>query len=174
VILPRYPPAQILWAGPTHGTYTSRQLWGDLTGAGVSVTSAQTSQTLELDGGAQIQVLDVNTRGATLLLTWQSFRLLLPIGIDFEAIERLQPTIQPVTALLLSESGYAPLNPDAWLEKLSPQLTVLSVAADDRQGLPDVEVLEALEAYTILRTDQNGWIELTTDGEQLWVEAEKH
>jgi hypothetical protein len=28
-----------------------------------------------------------------------------------------------------------------------------------------------VEAYTLLRTDQYGRIELSTDGEQLWVEA---
>jgi hypothetical protein len=31
---------------------------------------------------------------------------------------------------------------------------LLSVAADDRQGFPIQEVLEALKGYTILRTDQ--------------------
>ena len=43
--------------------------------------------------------------------------------------------------------------------------------ADDLRGLPDLEGLEAIEGYNLLRTDQNGWIELTTDGEQLWVES---
>jgi hypothetical protein len=47
----------------------------------------------------------------------------------------------------------------------------LSVAAGDRNDLPDPETLEALEGYTLLRTDQNGWIEVTTDGERIWVEA---
>ena len=27
--------------------------------------------------------------------------------------------------------------------------------------------------YTLLRTDRNGWIQLSTDGEQLWVEVER-
>jgi len=31
----------------------------------------------------------------------------------------------------------------------------------------------ALQGFTLLRIDQNGWIELTTDGEQLWVEVER-
>jgi hypothetical protein len=51
---------------------------------------------------------------------------------------------------------------------------LLSVAAGDRRNLPDAETLQALEDYTLLRTDQNGWIELSTDGEKLWVEAEKY
>ena len=118
-------------------------------------------------------MLDVGQRGATLLLNWQNFNLLLPIGINFETIEHLQPHIQPITALLLAESGFAPLNPDQWLETLNPQLVLLSVAANDRQGMPDMQVIESLEGYTLLRTDQNGWIELSTDGERLWVEVER-
>jgi hypothetical protein len=29
-----------------------------------------------------------------------------------------------------------------------------------------------MHGYTILRTDRSGWIELSTDGEQMWVEVE--
>ncbi len=56
---------------------------------------------------------------------------------------------------------------------LSPQVVLLSVAAGDREGRPDPETLEAVDGYTLLRTDQNGWIELTTDGDRLWVEVER-
>jgi len=42
-----------------------------------------------------------------------------------------------------------------------------------RQGLPSPEILEAVQGYTLLRTDRNGWIELITDGEQMWVEVER-
>jgi hypothetical protein len=34
-------------------------------------------------------------------------------------------------------------------------------------------VLGELNGITLLRTDRNGWIMLTTDGERLWVEVEK-
>ena len=33
--------------------------------------------------------------------------------------------------------------------------------------------MEALQGYTLFRTDQNGWIELTMDGDLMWVEVEK-
>jgi hypothetical protein len=29
------------------------------------------------------------------------------------------------------------------------------------------------QGYAVLRTDRNGWIELSTDGEQMWVEVER-
>ena len=38
-------------------------------------------------------------------------------------------------------------------------------------SLPDSETTEAIEGYFLLRIDQNGWIEVTTDEVQIWVEA---
>jgi beta-lactamase superfamily II metal-dependent hydrolase len=91
--------------------------------------------------------------------------------VDKGSWERLD--LAPVTALLLAEGGYAPLNPPEWIEKLRPQVVLLSVAKGDRRGLPSPETLEAVKGYTLLRTDRNGWIELITDGERMWVEVER-
>jgi hypothetical protein len=41
------------------------------------------------------------------------------------------------------------------------------------RGLPSPEALEPVQVYTLLRADRNGWIELSTDGEQMWAEAER-
>jgi beta-lactamase superfamily II metal-dependent hydrolase len=49
----------------------------------------------------------------------------------------------------------------------------MSVAAGDPDGLPDQSVLDSLSGITLLRTDRNGWITLSTDGVGLWVEVEK-
>jgi beta-lactamase superfamily II metal-dependent hydrolase len=78
-----------------------------------------------------------------------------------------------ISALLLAESGYAPVNPPELIEHLSPQVVLLSVAAADKTGLPSSETVQALEGYNLLRTDKNGWIQITTDGNQMWVEVEK-
>ena len=95
--------------------------------------------------------------------------------MDFDTLEHLQSQheLKDLTALLLAESGYAPVNPGDWIDDLAPQIVLLSVAAGDLEGLPSPETLQAIEGYNLLRTDQNGWIELTTDGEHLWVEAER-
>ena len=39
--------------------------------------------------------------------------------------------------------------------------------------MPEREVLETVEDYALLRTDQNGWIEITTNGKQMWVNVER-
>ncbi len=173
--LERFTPSNVLWAGNTYGTRSASELWAALYAASIPITRMQAGHSLDLGAGASLQALSTAPRGADLLLEWDDFRLVLPLGMDLEALEDLQSasTMRSLTAVLLAESGYAPLNPPELLANLEPQLVLLSVAAGDRDGLPSPETLEALQGYTLLRTDQNGWIELVTDGRQMWVEVER-
>jgi competence protein ComEC len=174
-VLDRYKVGNVLWAGPRQGSFASRELESRLLQQGVAVEKAAAGQVLDLGGGAELIILGVCQRGAVLLLEWENFRVLLPMGIDFELLENLEreQELKDLTALLLAESGYAPVNPPGWIAALEPQLILLSVGAGDRSGLPSQETLEALDGYSVLRTDRNGWIQLSTDGEQLWVEVER-
>jgi competence protein ComEC len=173
--LDRFPPKNVLWAGPTQGSYPIRNLQAKLAELDIPIVLAVSGQVLDLGQGAYLHLLEVGERGAVLLLEWNHLRVLLPVGLDFETLERLQtlPELKRLTALLLAESGYAPVNPNDWIENLTPQIVLLSVAAGDPQGLPSPETMATIDGYNILRTDQNGWIELSTDGEQMWVEVEK-
>jgi beta-lactamase superfamily II metal-dependent hydrolase len=76
-----------------------------------------------------------------------------------------------VDALLLAGAGDPALNPANWLEHLDPGVVLLSLDAANSAGLPDSEVLDALDGRTILRTDRDGWIRLTTDGQQMWLQS---
>lgn len=94
--------------------------------------------------------------------------------MDLPADTWLKDHTQPlVTAVLLTDSGYTLANPPEWIDKLHTQLILLSVAPGDRRDLPDPETLQAVQGYPLLRTDLNGWIEITTDGTRMWVEVEK-
>jgi hypothetical protein len=171
----RYTPTNVLWAGPTGGTRGASYLWRALVEADIPISRLQPGQALDLGAGARLEALTVGSRGAVFLLEWDSFRMLLPLGLDFEAMDSLEQgkAIGRLTALLLAQSGYAPLNPPEWIANLQPQVVLLSVEAGNRDNLPSLETLQALDGYTLLRTDENGWIELTTDGEQMWVEVER-
>ena len=79
----------------------------------------------------------------------------------------------PVSVLSLADSGYGVSNPPEWIANLNPELVLLSVDAGDENGLPDSEVLESVKDYELMRTDQNGWVEITTNGEQMWVNVER-
>jgi competence protein ComEC len=171
----QFKPREVLWAGQVEASPEAGYLRAALAEAEIPITQAESGQVLELGRGARLRVLMVGDRGGIFLLEWGDFRTLLPIGITFEDIESLDygRRIGPVSALLLADQGYAPANPVEWIAALQPQVLLLSVAAGDWEGRPNGEMIEAVQGYPLLRTDQNGWIELSTDGEQMWVEVEK-
>jgi competence protein ComEC len=174
-ILERFLVDNILWSGKPEASFSALKLVETLTLKDIPFTRAETGHSLELGGGATLNVLSVTPRGSVLLLKWKDFRALLPIGINFDALAELENgrKIGAVSLLTLADSGYAPSNPPEWINLLHPQLIVLNVKAGDEDGLPDGETLKAVEDYPLLRTDQNGWIHITTDGEGFWVEVEK-
>ncbi len=173
--LERFPPRRVLWAGARGVSRSARLLNEALTEANIPVNDSEVGQRLELGAGATLEVLAEGHRGAVLLLVWERFRALLPVGLDFETLDGLEhgEAIGQVSVLMLAEGGYAPLNPPAWIGALRPRLAVLSVAADDYAGLPSEETLDALAGYSLLRTDRNGWVEISTDGARMWVVVEK-
>jgi competence protein ComEC len=174
-LLDRFPVGNVLWSGNRDASFSARALDRWLADSDTSVTVAYPDAVLDLGDGARLEVNSVSPRGSILLVQWQGFRVLLPVGINFDTLSALESgkAIGPVTALLLADSGYAPSNPPEWIGALHPQLVILSVIAGDPDGLPAQSVLDELAGITLLRTDRNGWISLTTDGTGLWVDVEK-
>ena len=173
--LERFTVENVLWAGNLNASYSAETLTRWLTEHRTPVTTANAGAALDLGDGARLEVLNVTPRGVVLLLTWQGFRALLPVGMNFDSLTELEngKRIGPVTALMLADSGFNQVNPPEWIAALRPQVVILSVAAGDPDGRPDQAVLDNLTGYTLLRTDRNGWISIATDGTGLWVEVEK-
>jgi competence protein ComEC len=174
-VIERYPPDSVLWSGNVEGSFSARILDDFLTVQDIPVTVAEPEQVLDLGSGATLQVLTTGPRGSVLLLEYENFRGLLPIGMSFEALDELRngADVGPVSVLLLADSGYAPSNPPEWIANLNPEMILLSVEAGDKDGLPDADTLETIKDYSLLRTDKNGWVEISTNGEQMWVNVER-
>lgn len=174
-VLDRYPPDHVLWSGNVQASYSARQLDQWLADHNTPVTRAETGQKLDLGDGALIEVQSVGPRGSVLLIQWKDFRALLPIGVSADTLENLEygNVIGPVDVLLLADSGYSATNTVDWVQNLNPKLIVLSVAAGDPDGLPDQAALDAVGGYNLLRTDRNGWISISTDGNTMDVNVER-
>jgi competence protein ComEC len=174
-ILPRYPPKNVLLAANAGSSFSSRAVMEWLDGHSIPVTQAKAGQLLDLGGGALLKVVNVSSLGATLLITWNEFHILLPIGANLDTLDQLKngEAIGPVEVISLAQSGYAPLTPPAWIENLNPRLVVISVAAGDANNRPDKEALAAIADRSVLRTDINGWIDVATDGKQMWVTVQR-
>ncbi|NWF63482.1 MAG: ComEC/Rec2 family competence protein, partial [Chloroflexi bacterium] len=173
-VVERYIPENVLWSGNVQASYSSRALDEYFAQHEIPVFLAESGQRLELGDGAFIEIQATGARGSVLLIEYGSFRALLPIGVSSGTFEELEfgNAIGKVDVLLLADSGYAPSNPPDLWENLNPQLVVLNVAAGDPDGLPSQAVLDSLEGYSLLRTDRNGWINISTDGIEMRVTVE--
>lgn len=174
-MLERYP-AQNAWLAATElEGYNGRLVREALAEVRLPQVVAQAGQALDLGDGAALRLIAVGESGGAFLLEWKDFRVLLPLGLDAGLLEQLQAdaSLGPLTAVLLAGGGDGLLNPPSWIEKLRPQVILISVAAGDRNGRPSPETLQALRGLPLLRTDLHGWIHLSTNGEQMWVEVER-
>ncbi|HAV79053.1 MAG TPA: hypothetical protein DCX53_17015 [Anaerolineae bacterium] len=174
-VLERYTPDAVLWSGNRQASFSSRVLNEYLVLQSIPVTDMETDQVLDLGEGATLTALTTGPRGAVLLLEYKNFRALVPVGMSFEALDELRygKSIGPVSVLSLADAGYASSNPEEWILNLNPELIVLSVDAADQNGMPDAETLEIVKDRALLRTDVNGWIEISTNGSQMWVDVER-
>ena len=158
---------------------------------GAKVIQARAGQVIALGDNARIEVLgpphallrgtesDADNASLTLRLVYGDVSVLLT-GDIFAAAER---------ALL---DGGAPLDSDvlkvphhgsdsssthAFISAVSPSAAVISVGANNHFGHPDADVVGRLREFVgegmLFRTAERGTVEFATDGERLWVGAER-
>lgn len=167
----RLAPGSVAWAGEPDGSLAAEQLRGRLLTSGISPQSLQSGERFDLGEGAYLEVVDSGNRGALLMLDWEGFRAILPLGLDFEMLERSDNgwAFGPIDLLVLADNGYLPLNPASWIETLDPTVIWLS----GNSAPPSHEMLQAIAGRNLLRNDLHGWLRITTDGQQLWIETER-
>jgi hypothetical protein len=109
------------------------------------------------------------------MIEWDSSRILLAPGADPALIlESLDdPRLRSVSAVLLPAGGYAAVNPDEWLKHLDPGVILLSLRTGEMPAELPKNISGPLLNRSILRTDINGTIDLTTDGSKLWIEVDR-
>jgi competence protein ComEC len=119
-----------------------------------------------------------NNDSVVLRLEWGGLSFLLTGDIEAEAERQLIDTGQALQSdvLKVAHHGSAGSSSVEFLAALSPNFAVISVGADNLAGHPAPEVLERLlqqGGVTVLRTDQLGTVEFSTDGQRLWVRTER-
>lgn len=135
---------------------------------------------LQTQDGVRIEVLSPQTMpnseddsklvSMVLRLSYGDTSFLITPNMDAEAEEALIQAGWYVgsTVLELPAYGRDEENSADFLDKVGPQVAVVSVGAGNRANLPDSVVAERLQA-PLYRTDQQGTIEIVTDGKKLWV-----
>jgi len=155
--------------------------------AGLAVTPAGRGQTIDLDGaeltvlnpGADVTAADaayLNDTSVVLRLTMGGVSFLLTGDIS----ERAESTIVrsgvylQADVLKVAHHGSRTSTSPLFLRRVRPLIDVISVGADNRFGHPAPDVLHRLQDDTVLRTDLNGDVTVSTDGERLWVQTQRN
>ena len=77
------------------------------------------------------------------------------------------------TVLKAAHHGGCSSTTGEFLEAVDPEVVVISVGAENDFGHPCAQLMERLGDTPVYRTDEQGAIELVTDGDRLWVETER-
>ena len=158
-----------LWGVDPETNQTTATVYTTLEEMGSRIVPLEAGQSLQLDEGIQLDVLWVGERGAVLWLTWDNFSALLPTG----KVEEHWLTVPNAPDVVLLPDNLAA--EDLPLEQVNawqPAVILLPLAETDLPLHGDHPLLSLLADYPILDTYTHGWIEVSTDGETLWVNGE--
>ncbi len=119
-----------------------------------------------------------NNESLVLRLEWGAVSILLTGDIEAEAEEQVIEAGLPLRSdvLKVAHHGGSGSSTAEFLTSVAPSVAVISVGAENLAGHPSQEVLDRLArlgGITVLRTDEAGTVEITTDGRQLWVDTRR-
>jgi len=150
--------------------------------------AAAAGQVIQLGGGAELEILypsetdrtrplpDGATNNASIiaLLRFGSFSALLTGDAEapVEALLVKRGVLRPVDVLKVGHHGSKSGTTDAFLSAIQPSVAIISVGLDNSYGHPHRSLLDNLaqsRVQAVYRTDQDGNIEVVTDGRGYWV-----
>jgi competence protein ComEC len=188
-VLERYKVKAFLDGGQEHPTPTYTHYLELVQEKGIPYQLARAGVQIQLGEGLQMRVLhpqsellsgtdsDVNNNSIVLRLAYGQISFLLPGDVEEKAEEVLLSSNEDLASTILKSPHHGSgtsLNP-RFLEAVNPQLAVIQCGADNKFGHPDPTTLAKLKEHsvTVLRTDQNGTVEVVSDGERYWIKTER-
>ena len=185
-VLERYAVSAVLQTQVTAGSL-AYDAWRDaVTASGPALIEAVRGQEIDLGSGARITVLgpqrvnsdsdgDANDSSMVLLVSYGSVRILLTgdVSEDAEAALVAAGTDLRADVLKVAHHGSATSTSTEFLRRVRPWVAVISAGHDNQFGHPDPETLAKLRLATVYRTDEDGDVEVLTDGQNLWVETSR-
>lgn len=116
-----------------------------------------------------------NESSVVLRLDFEHFSALFMADAGLQTEQRLlRQHMAPVTLLKVGHHGSRTASGEWFIRQIRPQLAVISVGAGNRFGLPAPETVARLTRHGshIYRTDQDGTIQVETDGNSYQVKTD--
>lgn len=112
-----------------------------------------------------------NDDSIVLRVEWGKFSAVFP-GDAGIAVEKELGNVEECTVLKASHHGSKTANSREFIEKLSPEVSVISVENGNSYGLPSTSVVKTLiSSGSVYRTDVDGNIKIETNGEVYTIDA---
>lgn len=186
-VLQRYQVDGILATSYEHDSTLYRQWRVLIRDRGVRYVIAGQGQEVRLGSEARLMVLlpgvslfhgtdsDPNNNSVVLRLEVGDFSALLPGDIEAEAQQKLLAEQLGLESQVLKVPHQGARNAlsEGFLGRVNPQVAVISVGDKNPFGHPAQETIQKLQGIRVLRTDQQGTIEVETDGMGYRVVAER-
>jgi len=153
---------------------------------GATVYQGEAGLQMTLDTGLEMIVLhpgvglweDANNNSVVTRLTYGQMSLLLTGDIEAEVEQQLvgarRDTSLRSTVLKVPHHGSCSSTTQRFLDTVDPEVAIISVGAENRFGHPCEEVLERLGDVPVYRTDEQGAVEVVTDGTRVWVDGRRN
>lgn len=113
-----------------------------------------------------------------LQMTYKNFRIFLAGDVEGKGEEELMGSKELKRADILKVAHHGSKNstPDAFLDKVRPQIGILSYGKENRYGHPHEELLNRLRmaGVTYYSTTDYGALEVTSDGEEMNIHGMKN
>jgi competence protein ComEC len=183
-VLERYDVDQVLAPALTDGSPAVRAWQEAIAAKDIPQREAFAGQWLDLGGGARLSVVyppqdfldaaeeDDNSLVLKVSLGDAAFLLTGDIGAEGEAsLMSNHADLLHAPVLKVAHHGSAGSTSAAFLAVVEPLTAVISVGADNRYGQPAPETLGRLDGRPVFRTDLHGDVQISTDGERLWVKV---
>ena len=118
---------------------------------------------------------DLNENSLVLLVEYRDFRAVLAGDAGLDAEASLAGRVGRADLLKVGHHGSRGATGEAWLRELQPTVGVISVGEGNRYGHPAPEAMSRLAAAAVevYRTDQDGTIEVRTDGRQMIIHSRR-
>jgi competence protein ComEC len=154
----------------------------DLAAGGIPWHAARRDERFVLDG-VEFTVLhpdpawpgwgeDINEDSLVVLIQYGSFQALFAGDAGFPAEAEMRSRASAVDLLKVGHHGSRGSTGEEWLDSLRPRAAVISVG-QNKYGHPATPTLDRLRGreVDVWRTDREGTIEVTTDGNRMTMQA---
>lgn len=175
-VLKRYQPQQAYYLfDPSTLTFPNNRTYSDwleqLNAENIPAEWVQASTVLETSDGVRLRLLPLANGGGAVRVEYGQSQMLLAHSVRAADAETL---VDQSAHVLLVPQAAAPdsFSAEFWAAT-QPEIAVVSVAAGNLQNAPAPAQLRLLNQTHWFRTDRSGWVDIATNGQQLWSATER-